>query len=392
MKETIRVIYVLNATTMFGGANKSFLAMLELLSQKGVEALVVTPDTDGIYKHLRDRGISTLALNYRVAAFPPIRSFADRVLLVPRLCGRLLSNHFAARRLAQVCKEFRADLVHTNVSVINIGFNAAHYVGIPHLWHVREYGDLDFGYHYIWSKRQQIERYRQCNSYTVCITKNIQSYNKLSGNESSKVIYNGVISGDEKLPDSRKNNYFLFVGRLEQAKGIIELLNAYSEYTKQVSEHLPLYIAGDTDSEQYKHLVVSTIESLGVQNDVKILGMCDNVNQLYADALAVIVPSAHEGFGRVVVEAMNMGCPVIGRDSAGIREQFENGRVLTGGEIGFGYSNNKQLVNLLINISTQKEQHLEDITSRALNAVRKLYTMKANADSVFQFYQSILNK
>lgn len=390
MKDVIKVIYILNSSTLFGGANKSFLAMLQLLCRRGVEPLVVTPDTDGIYKYLGDNGVRTLSLNYRMQVYPPVHSIVDVVLWLPRLCGRLLLNHQAARRLAQVCRDWNADLVHTNVSVINIGYMAAKYVGIPHVWHIREYGDLDFAFHYIWNKRQQHARYRRPKSYTICITKDIQRYNNLSGCDASKVIYNGIISGDTEPALCRKNKYFLYVGRLEPAKGIADLIAAYAEYRHKVANPLPLFIAGDTDDKQYKSFLRSQVEHLEIQPYLNFLGMCDNVNSLYAEALAVVVPSVHEGFGRVVAEAMNMGCPVIVHDVAGISEQLENGRALTGNEIGFGYTTHEQLVSLLVRLTNEENVNLEKIAADALNTVRQLYTSEKNAESVYLFYQNIL--
>ena len=42
-------------------------------------------------------------------------------------------------------------------------------------------------------------------------------------------------------------------------------------------------------------------------------------------ALALFVPSSFEGFGFITVEAMFCGCLVIGRNTGGTKEQFDNG-------------------------------------------------------------------
>ena len=46
----------------------------------------------------------------------------------------------------------------------------------------------------------------------------------------------------------------------------------------------------------------------------------DELARLYATALAVIVPSRHEGFGLPVVEALAFGIPVIASDLPALRE------------------------------------------------------------------------
>lgn len=42
--------------------------------------------------------------------------------------------------------------------------------------------------------------------------------------------------------------------------------------------------------------------------------------------MALIVPSPFEAFGLITAEAMFNKCLVIGRDTAGTKEQFDNGQ------------------------------------------------------------------
>jgi glycosyltransferase involved in cell wall biosynthesis len=61
---------------------------------------------------------------------------------------------------------------------------------------------------------------------------------------------------------------------------------------------------------------------LGVQDDVRLLGRCDDdeLERLYALAACVVLPSLYEGFGLPAIEAMARGVPVAAADIPTLRE------------------------------------------------------------------------
>ncbi len=355
----------------------------------GVEPLVITPDKDGIYAVLKEDGIAVHSLTYRSNAYPPLRCMKDGLMWIPRMIGRLLVNQISKWQLVILARAWKADIIHTNVSTIAIGYQAAKVLKIPHVWHIREYGDLDFGFRYFPSQKVQRMRYRHPNSYTVCITHAIQRFNNLDGWEHSKVIYNGIIEGN-KHKERATCSYFLFAGRLEEAKGISSVLEAYVHYHKQAAHPFPLYVAGDTEDSVYKQSLLDYIETNGIKDHVNILGMQQNMIPYYSAAKAVIISSPNEGFGRVAVEAMSLGCLVIGYDNAGTKEQLDNGLQLTGGEIGLRFKTQTELVQHMLHITETSEEQWQPYIERAYRTVNQLYTQQHYAQSIVQFYHSML--
>jgi len=115
----------------------------------------------------------------------------------------------------------------------------------------------------------------------------------------------------------RKSFVVLFVGRLIEEKGILVLLEASRKWSKNIT----LVIIGTGPLE-------SRIKNLEFRiKNLKYLGKIEN-NKLpdyYSAADVTIVPSIHEeGFGRVILESLACGTPVIGSNRGAIPEAMDD--------------------------------------------------------------------
>lgn len=390
----MKVVYVLISTDPLGGASKSFMAMLAGLMAKGVQPTVVLPDKNGLYRVLSEMNVRTVVLdNYRPFTYPPyFDSFVDYLLYVPRLLGRIYLNWQSARKLTGILRKERPDIIHTCVSVINFGYKAARTLHIPHIYHIREYGDLDFGMHYIPCHRYFEHQLDRAGSYSICITKDIQRHHRQQDKKTSRVIYNGLMPAREVMPSmcNGEGEYFLFAGRLEPAKGLMLLLEAYCRYAHRVAVPLRLLIAGGTVDSKYEEMAKKMVCDNGVDNCIEWLGERKDVDWLMRHAKATIIPSRFEGFGRVMPEAMFNGCLVMGRDTGGTKEQMDAGLALTGGEIALRFTTADGLAEQLFNVATLPDSEFEEYRKRAFRAVNSLYTTEVNVDGVYKFYKDIL--
>lgn len=386
----IKVLYIHSSTSTQGGASKSFIVMLEELRMQGVEATVVLPDAQGLYQELQARGITVAAYTYRMAVYPPCYNLKDFCLWVPRLCGRLIVNHRATRKVEQLCKQIHPDIIHTNVSVTDIGFRAARHLHIPHVWHIREYGDLDFHLYHYPTRACQLHRY--AHSYTICITRDIQHHCGLVNTRMSRVIYNGVLSQEPTSRGVHTELFFLFAGHIEPAKGVYELLKAYATYTKQSQHILPLYIAGAICNNDYMKELQGFIKEQHIEKQICFLGERKDIHDWEQRATAVIIPSINEGFGRVMPETMYAKTLVIAHNTAGTKEQLDNGLRLTGDEIALRYQTEEELVQHLVGVSNSPIEKYIPTIERAYTTVCRFYTAKQNAQQVMQFYKDILRR
>lgn len=125
-----------------------------------------------------------------------------------------------------------------------------------------------------------------------------------------------------EIPNARKklnwkgNFFVLYVGRLIQEKGIVELLTAAKTWNKNIT----LVIAGTGPLEENIKLFQKKLPNM------IYLGKIDNdkLPLYYSAADVVIVPSIHEeGFGRVILESLSCGTAVIGSNRGAIPEAID---------------------------------------------------------------------
>ena len=387
----MRVVYISHTSKATDGSSKALLYLAQTMQDKGIDVLVILPRFGTLYQALQANGIRCIISrwNFRMSVYPWNQTILDKFLLFPRLIGRLIVNGLAILHIINLLKKNRPDLIHTNSSVTSIGYYVAKNLKLPHIWHIREYGALDFStFYYYPTFNYQKKRYRKKDSYTICITKDLQKYNNLSHYVHSRVIYDGVLPASAGYFCKQKKPYFLYVGRLERIKGVLPLIDAYAEYCRTHYFPLPLYVAG-TGNEEYTRLVKDKIYQHNLENNIILLGLIDDVLSLYREAKALIVPSLYEGFGFITAEAMFSGCLVIGHDVAGTKEQFDNGLELMRKEIALRYTGQEQLVRHLIDVTDNSTEKYESMILNAQQVVLQSYTLEQHVEKIYDLYQTI---
>ena len=389
----MRVAYILCTTKARTGSHIAFKNMLKGLTQRGVDPIIIIPRYKGTQELLDDLQplhLETFVVPYRFNIYPYLHSTKDYLLFIPKLVARCLVNKWASIRLASYLKKRQVDIVHTNVSVVNIGYSAAQELGIPHIYHIREYGDR-IGMHYFPSKRAFVNRLKSPLSYTICITKDIQAHFLGSDTSSSRVIYDGVYPQQDSKPTDPREPFILFVGRVEATKGVDQLLEAYYDYVQHEPSPLPLHIVGDAPKPAFNHKMETFVADNNLSALAHFEGQSDNVTQWMRKAKVIVIPSPAEGFGFCMPEAMFNGCMVIARDTGGTKEQLDNGLQLTGQDIALRYNTTEELSALLQEVHRYPIEHFKAYTDRAFNSVNSLYTQERCAEEVFKLYQQIIN-
>lgn len=123
------------------------------------------------------------------------------------------------------------------------------------------------------------------------------------------------------LPDDRP--VLLFVGKLVQAKGIFDLLNAMPVILGRISCHLLVAGAG-ANAEQVKE----NLAELGLTDNVTLTGYIQGMDlvEAYSTASIFVLPTYWaEGFPTVIAEAMDAGLPIVTTRIRGAADHLEDG-------------------------------------------------------------------
>lgn len=118
------------------------------------------------------------------------------------------------------------------------------------------------------------------------------------------------------------------IGRLTRKKGSGYLIEATAKLVSQFPNLHVLIIGGElsTDPEPFYTEITERIRSLGIQNNVTLTGIRQDIPEILGLLDIFTLPTfTHEGLPRSIVEAMSMSLPVVATDIRGCREAVVDG-------------------------------------------------------------------
>jgi glycosyltransferase involved in cell wall biosynthesis len=148
----------------------------------------------------------------------------------------------------------------------------------------------------------------------------------------TRIVPNGISdspfvhSGDRA--GSRDRPVVLYVGAVRESKGVLDLLDAVAKL-KDAGLSCEVQVVGAFAERSFEHEARARVERLGLQDDVRFLGvrLGQEKDRTFADADIFCYPTYFEAetFGIVVVEAMRAGLPVVATSWRGVPSLIEQG-------------------------------------------------------------------
>lgn len=179
------------------------------------------------------------------------------------------------------------------------------------------------------------------------------------------------IKNAKKILNLEDNFTALFVGRLIREKGIIELLESAKKWGKKIK--LLIIGLGPLQYETEK----ASLET----NKIKVIGSVtqDKLPLYYSASDVLIVPSiSEEGFGRVILESLACGTPVIASSRGAIEEALDD---TVGKLIETSSENIKQVVEYYSN----HRNELKKLSKKCREFAERRYFEK-NVNKIIQSY------
>lgn len=385
----MNVIYICPSPTMYGD-NIALMSIMPELMACGVNPFFVLQREGEFSTFLRNAGykytVCKFTYNNIYNLSNPKISYLKR--LVKGSIWNLKRNAYLKDALNQL-KDFNAQLIHTNNSANSFGLELAQKLGIPHVWHIREYMDLDHNKGFFSSKKSFEKLLDHPLNTCVCITEDVSNHFRTVSQK--YVIYDGVIKDTDKAFEiCDKEDSILYVGRLVETKGVYDIVNSFGKIAKEFPNYT-LKFLGDGD-QIVKDRLQELVKTNNLSGKVEFLGYKKKVGDYMRRSKAIVVSSRFEAFGLITAEAMDNGCLVIGRNTAGTKVQFDNGIYYTGDEIALRYDSNKGLEDALRKVMTMPSEQYNKMVSMAYDTVIHFYNVKKSASSVIALYSKILSR
>lgn len=155
---------------------------------------------------------------------------------------------------------------------------------------------------------------------------NIQELIELGADPAKSAVLPIVVDTavNAAAPCSCKLGQWIFVGRVAASKGIVELIDLFAASYRNDPEiaRALVVVGGFHQDDPYYSKVKAAIARSGVQQLITLTGKIpdEDRDRLIRESSVYVSLSEHEGFGVPLVEASNLGVPVVALDRGAVAE------------------------------------------------------------------------
>lgn len=310
------------------GAERSLLSAVTGVAATGrYSVVVIVPGQGPLVDECRRLGLEVIQQPYAHWARPsrPLRRVLDRTR-TNLAASVALWRALRSRNVAAVC---------SNTVVVPVGALLAKLLGVPHVWHIREFVEEDFAWRFDYGRRVTMAVVARTAAQVICNSEAVASkFRPLLPRAPIRVVYNGFsfsetpsrgasLKYDECVARVAGGPVLLMLGAVSEAKGQHEAVQALGLLQ---ARRLParLLIAGDCEA-RYRQRLDSLCRESGISAAVTFVAFTADPAPLLHSAAATLVCSRSEAFGRTAVESMGAGTPVIAAAAGALPEVIEDG-------------------------------------------------------------------
>lgn len=383
----MKILFIASSDDHGGGA-KSLLELVGLLYKKGIRIVVINPRANKLNQILTGQGIENYSVGYQLNVCRKDCNGLKYCLkylikyLRYKICQRI-----GIRNLKRKVSFNDIDIIHINNSVEDIGVYFSNKYNIPIVWHLREFGDLDFDFKYF---HKNVGKYISDNSFkVVAISNAIKDAWVEKGVDSNKVVTithgvnpDGIISKS----CSNDNVKIVFAGKIAPPKGQFDFIKVIASLPENYKRQLSLDLYGDCSGD-YRKEIDKFLKDNDLTSIVSFKGFSDNLKELLCNYDVGVVNSRCEAMGRVTIEYMMAGLCVLASNRGANNELTENGKYGITYEYGDADSIRAKLIYIVDN-----RTKLYDMGQTARQRALEKYSIVNNVTKFIELYNLVLSE
>ena len=225
LENKINVLYICHAPDNLGGASLSLLNLIKSVKDN-VNCIVILGKEGVVSQYFRDNGIECIIANFPCNIRN--RNFIVHIITFPlKFLMHLVKSKLAILKVKRALCSRKIDIVHSNSSVFIFGDILSKKLNTKHVWHFREFQDIDFNMKPFLGKYDLKKRMRRAD-VLIAITKAVYDHWHFDEYANSMYIWDAVRSEKDSVIQINKEKYFLFCAALlSKAKGVDCALRAF---------------------------------------------------------------------------------------------------------------------------------------------------------------------
>lgn len=379
-KDKIKVLYI-NHNAGWGGSEQSLYDILRHIDKEKFEPILCVPEEGVLADKARELNIKTYILkNYSWRwYYGGIAARTKFAILAPQVI-------FYLSKWKSFLKKIDPDIVHININRVIEQLWITKLLKIKTIIHFRDIPSKVR--RPFWGGLKTFYYFANFADYWIANSKATYDDIKPHTNKEIKIINNliDLKNFDSKLDlecsvefDNNKKHVAM-IGSLvpwKNQKDFLEVIKLIASQRKDVV----FYIVGDGPN---KPFLEDIVKQNNLSDHVKFISFTQNIQNFYSSLSVYAHTMPHESFGRVYIEAMAAGKPVVAYNSGGAAE------IIINNETGFLIENNNisqfaEKINTLLD----NDDLAKEMGAKARKRVEENYNSEVIIKQLEDFYTDI---
>ena len=321
LTKKIRVAFISHSSKMFG-SERSLLLLLKNINRNNFEPIVMLQGKGTLRDEIHRLKIKTYSFKFPWWLKEKIDIF--------RIFYYSILEILAVIRLYFIVKKEKVDVIYTNTLTIFSGSILSFFTKIPNIWHIREVVSKKRSLNFLYLPLTLLFKlvYWLADKIIVNSRYTGSQFPKMDSCEKIRVIYNSL-STREYQNIERKNSLspnwnICVIGALHKGKAQDDAILAVDKARIDIP-NIKLLIVG-TGTLKYERYLKMLVNKLKLNENIEFMGYRNDIPNVLSLCNVLISPALNEAFGRVAIEAMASGIPVIGVEEGGISEIIEDSK------------------------------------------------------------------